>query len=278
MVVFVLGWPPGIQMVVINRNLAFVSREGHRQFPGRIVVAEQYVGNGISGFRTQPPSVNNGGHVVCRPVKNQRPAGIDQDNDRLSGFLQFLDEFFLYAGQVNRATAFCLSAHVVLFPDAQDDDIGLIGHGNGFGKTSFTGVIESAAARVQQLRILPDFPLQAFPLRDDVCGIDVFHVNGPETVVCPFRLDHWPDEGDGFGAFRQRQNTLFVLKQDDTFGRNLTRSLRIFGIIQFFLLALFVAETVWIVKKPKLEFLVEYSSYGVVHNGFRHFTFRDQLR
>src|ERR1022692_1411993 len=92
-VVFVLGW-----------HLAFGSVNGQWQAATRIVVAKNYIRNGISAFLTIPPCLNDGPQVTFGPRECEW-SRVKQDHGCLGiGRINRFDQFLLPARQTQTGT------------------------------------------------------------------------------------------------------------------------------------------------------------------------------
>ena len=75
-------------MVVEQRYLSYILREGHRQFAAGVDISEQYIAYGIGGFASAKPYVQYGGHVVLFPGQCQRASGEEGEYYGLACFQQ----------------------------------------------------------------------------------------------------------------------------------------------------------------------------------------------
>ena len=71
-------------MVVVERFLPCCLWHGHGKLSARNLVAEDYVADGIAGFGTAEPYVENGIDMLVFPRKNGGTAGEVEQNDGLA--------------------------------------------------------------------------------------------------------------------------------------------------------------------------------------------------
>ena len=71
----IFQWASGIFVRIIKRYLADILRESHGQFSTRIDVTEEGVTNGVSGFTTSEPYIQNGRHMLLFPIQRKRTSG-----------------------------------------------------------------------------------------------------------------------------------------------------------------------------------------------------------
>ena len=264
-------------MVVIDRNLPFRTRKADRQTRRRVVRAEQHIGDGVAGLAAQPPGVENRLRMLGSPVEDQRPAGIDQHDDRLAGGMQGLDQIFLHAGQTDPGAALGLAAHAGAFANADHHDIGLQRHGYRFLEAVAPFALDVAAFGVEQFAARAEAVFHTFPLRDDELRIvDIRQLHRPGAQVVFDGLDQRADEGNRLAVGAQGQDARLVLQQHDAFGRHIACRLAVRRLVQHRQLALGIAEAIGIVEQAELELLAQDPAHRIVEQRCRHQAVSDQ--
>ena len=202
-----------ILLVVIDRELAYVPGNAHREASGRVVIAEEDVGEGRTAFAAGIPHREEGVGLLRGPVLVQRTAFHIYDDDRLAGGLDGPQEFVLQAQELQRGPVEAFAGlHVgnglfvhhgragvdvlgleIAGGRASDHDDGHIGkhrRNDRLGDLAVPGVPDGAALDIADIGPLG---LQALKHRDHV----VLRLRGgvvAELVVLVVRIR--ADEGD----------------------------------------------------------------------------------
>ena len=111
--------PTGLELVVIDRDLADVPGEGHRQLAAGVHLAEEYVSYGVSPLDTWLPRFQECRCVVREPVDGQGATIHQHHHVRLPGCGHRLDQCLLLAGQVDVGSGRGLTAVGGRFADNQ---------------------------------------------------------------------------------------------------------------------------------------------------------------
>ena len=116
----------GGQVVVVDRDLALVAREAHRQLAARVDLAVEHVGHGVAGLDAREPGLEDRRRVGQHVLQHQRAPVEEHDRERLAGVgvPDRLDQLLLLARQVEHRARLRLAAHLARLAEGEHDLVG----------------------------------------------------------------------------------------------------------------------------------------------------------
>ena len=110
--------PAGRLVVVVDRHLADVAREGHRQLAAGVDLAEEHVGDPVARLDAAEPGLEDRRRSGVDLDQRQRAPVEQHDRERLAGRLDRVDQLLLLAGQVEVGARLGLAAHLARLAEA----------------------------------------------------------------------------------------------------------------------------------------------------------------
>ncbi len=218
-------------MAVVNRDLPDGAREGHRQLAGRVVIAKQHVGNGVTAFGTGEPGFQNGVSLLIFFHQRQRAPVHQHQHQRLAGGFQGRDQIALALRDSDVGPAGGFVRHPLRFTHHRDHHVGLLRGVNRFVDHLF----RRARIHLHRLFILIEEGHDVFIVGDvRTFGVNHFCVithgalnagqhgnglirhacGGPAAHDVALAVGQRTDHGNGAGFFqRQRVETVFQQHQ-----------------------------------------------------------------
>ncbi|MNS65680.1 hypothetical protein D3C72_988560 [compost metagenome] len=112
-------------MAVIDRNLTNGTREGHRQFARRVVIAKQHVGDGVTAFSSGEPGFQQRVCLLILFHQRQWTTVHQHQHQRFTGRFQGANQVTLALRNVDVGTARRFVRHTLRFADNRHDHIRL---------------------------------------------------------------------------------------------------------------------------------------------------------
>ena len=115
-------------MIIEQGYLSYILRESYCQLSTGVDIAEQDIANGIGGFTSAEPHVQNGWNMRLLPSECQRASGEEGEHYGLTCIQQGFQQGALHVGKVEAGAAGALAAHLGRLAECGHDDICTGGH------------------------------------------------------------------------------------------------------------------------------------------------------
>ena len=146
----------GRLVVVVDRHLADVAREGDRQLAARVDLAEHDVGDGVAGLDAAEPGLEDRRRGGVDLRQRQRPAVEQHDRERLAGRLDRVDHCSCWRPGRSRFDArLGLAAHLARLADGEHDLVGGLRGRDGGGEPSTVGHSPAGSSRSLWVSVQP---------------------------------------------------------------------------------------------------------------------------
>ena len=227
-------------MVVVDRDLADRARKADGQLAGRVVVAEQHVGNGVAALDAGVPGFQNGIGFFLLALQCERSTIHQHQHDRLAGGLHRGDQGALALRQIQAGSARRFVRHAARLTHCYHHHIG--------PACRLHCLRDHCGRRTLVLRHLGRIPVQVVEVLDDLFVVSEIgaacidqvladRIGKPGSqrdrslVVASRRpaaqhvdrcISQRTDQRD-LGGLRQRQGVVAVLQQHHGFARGIAR-------------------------------------------------------
>ncbi len=122
------------KLVVVERLLPHSAGETHGELAAGRYIAEEGARNCGSGFDAREPDFHDGGHMLSGPIQHQRPAGENEQHDRLAGGDDCFQQLLLIPRQIQVGAGCGFATHVARLAQGEDGHIGILCRGHGCGE------------------------------------------------------------------------------------------------------------------------------------------------
>ena len=122
----VLDWAASGKLVVVERLLPHSAGETHGELAARSDISEQGVDDRGASLDAREPNFHDGRHMLRGPIEYQRPAGENEQDDRLAGCDYSLEQLLLVPGQIQVRARRGFAAHVARLAQGEDGDIRIL--------------------------------------------------------------------------------------------------------------------------------------------------------
>ena len=161
-------------LVVEHRLLAHVAGPGDRQATARLDVAEQQFGHGLAALHARVGGPDNRVGRGCRRGQHVRLARDDNQNERLAGRRDGIQQGNLRAEQLERCGGATFAHELDPVTEHHDGHIGGLGCRNGLGDQ--LGINRSRVHHLRaRLAVGEELPERVDPEREDVGSAGVGH-------------------------------------------------------------------------------------------------------